>query len=110
MAQRTVVQLVDDLSGEELAPRSGETVRLGLDGVVYELDLSPANAARLRDDLARYVEAGRRTGRSVRGVRRSFGAVDPRAVRAWAASNGVDLSPRGRIPAAVVERYRAAGH
>ena len=36
--------------------------------------------------------------------------VDNRAVRAWARSNGIELSPRGRIPADVVERFRAAGN
>jgi len=31
-------------------------------------------------------------------------------VRAWAASNKIKVSPRGRISAAVIEQYRAAGH
>jgi hypothetical protein len=36
--------------------------------------------------------------------------VDSKAVRAWAASNGVELSERGRIPGAVIEQFRAAGN
>jgi hypothetical protein len=36
--------------------------------------------------------------------------VDNRAVRAWAASNGIELSERGRIPGVVIEQYRAAGN
>lgn len=113
MARRTVVQLVDDLSGEELAPGTGETVRLALDGAVYELDLAAVNVAKLRDDLARYTDAGRRVGRASRQGRRpamSAMPVDPRAVRAWAGSNGVSVSGRGRIPAAVVAQFRAAGN
>jgi hypothetical protein len=39
-----------------------------------------------------------------------FAAVDPAAVRAWAKGKGVDVSPRGRIKADVIEAYRAAGH
>jgi len=36
--------------------------------------------------------------------------VDPAAVRAWAASNGVSVSARGRVSATVIEQYRAAGN
>lgn len=34
MAQRTVVQLIDDLTGEHLGPGEGETVKLSLDGIL----------------------------------------------------------------------------
>lgn len=30
------------------------------------------------------------------------------AIRAWAAEQGIDVSPRGKIPAAVVKQYEAA--
>jgi Lsr2 len=40
----------------------------------------------------------------------SFNGVDHAAVRAWAAANGVTVSPRGRIKDEVVEAYRAAGN
>ena len=36
--------------------------------------------------------------------------VDTKAVRVWAASNGIELKGRGRIPGHVVEQYRAAGN
>lgn len=35
-------------------------------------------------------------------------AVDARLVRAWAAANDVSCPPVGRVPASVVEQYRAA--
>jgi hypothetical protein len=44
MARRIVRELVDDLDGTPAA----ETVRFGLDGVLYDIDLSIAHAARLR--------------------------------------------------------------
>lgn len=34
--------------------------------------------------------------------------VDPKAVRAWAAANGVECGPIGRVPRPVVEQYLAA--
>ena len=40
----------------------------------------------------------------------SGGKGEPKAVRAWAASNKIEIPARGRIPAAVIEQYRAAGN
>lgn len=34
--------------------------------------------------------------------------VDPAAVRAWAAEHDIEVSPRGRIPSAVVDAYQQA--
>jgi hypothetical protein len=36
--------------------------------------------------------------------------LDLKAVRAWAASNKIELSNRGRVPASVIEQYKAAGN
>ena len=111
MAQRTVVQLVDDLTGEEIKQGTGATVKFAIDGVTYELDLSEQNAAKMRDALSPYVASARRTGgRGRGGARRTPTGVDNKAVRAWAASNGVPLNARGRIPGAVIEQFRAAGN
>jgi hypothetical protein len=108
MATKTVTELVDDMDGKP----ADETVSFGLDGVQYEIDLATDNAEALRDALAPYAESARRTG-----GRRAAGRpvkvateVDTKAVRAWAASNGIELSTRGRIPGHVVEQYRAAGN
>ena len=48
MAQQVNVKFVDDLDGSDAAA----TVSFGLDGTVYEIDLSDDNAAKLRDSLA----------------------------------------------------------
>jgi hypothetical protein len=112
MAKKTVVLRVDDLNGEP----ADTTVRFGLDSRDYELDLTEANAKGLRDALARYVAAARKvSGRrgasiNVEQPAKAFKGFDPAAVRAWAASNGFTVSPRGRIKAAVVEAFRAAGN
>ena len=111
MAQRVVVQLTDDIDGKPAV----ETVTFGLDGRTFEIDLSEKNARALRKDLAPWVASARRvSGRRSRGSRSSNGSsgsgVDPRAVRAWAASNGIDVSPRGRISSEVLEKYRSAGN
>ena len=114
MAQKVLTLLQDDLDGSD----ASETVMFGLDGVTYEIDLNEKNSAKLRRALEPFVAVGRRVGGSRSGRRSGRGAggsarssgVDPAAVRAWAASNKIKVSPRGRISAAVIEQYRAAGH
>jgi hypothetical protein len=59
MAQRTITTLIDDLDGTELKRGSGETIRFGIDGRTYEIDLSDDNAQALREALQPYTDAGR---------------------------------------------------
>jgi len=114
MAQRTRVELVDDIDGKVLKSGAGETVSFALDGTHYEIDLSKRNADKFRGLFQEYIAAGRRAA-GARGRRGSAGAsrtrdYDPKAVRKWAASNKVDLPARGRIPGDVLEQYKAAGN
>ena len=60
MAQKVQVILTDDIDGSE----AEETVRFGLDGVEFEIDLTTAHATELRDSLAKFIDAGRKLGRS----------------------------------------------
>lgn len=105
MAQKVQVLLLDDLDGGT----ADETVTFGLDGVSYEIDLSSANAKKLRDALAKYVESGRRAKRGRRGQGGPRGGRgDTSAVREWARSQGLKVSDRGRIPADIMAQYDAA--
>jgi len=56
MAQKIQTLFVDDLDGSE----AEGTVRFGLDGAHYEIDLSTAHAEELRSALAPYARAGRK--------------------------------------------------
>lgn len=111
MARKTIVTLIDDLDHTE----ADETVKFGLDGVQYEIDLSAKNAAKLRDLLQPYVAAGKRVSRTGgRAVVRRGRAVPPdrdenRRIREWARSKNIKVSDRGRISKELVEQYRAAG-
>jgi hypothetical protein len=109
MVTRTTTLLVDDLTGDP----ANTTVRFALDSHEYELDLTDKNAAEFREALSRYVKAARKVSGGRRGVPASkpaFSEVDPAAVRAWAAGQGIEVSPRGRVSKNVVEQYRAAGN
>ncbi|RJK96054.1 histone-like nucleoid-structuring protein Lsr2 [Vallicoccus soli] len=120
MAQKVQVILEDDLDGGD----ADETVSFALDGVSYEIDLSTANAEKLREALSLYVGSARRiggrTGGGARQRRSSSGggapssgggaarSGDTAAIREWARENGHEVSERGRIPSAVREAYEAA--
>lgn len=109
VAQKVQVLLVDDLDGGE----ADETVTFALDGKSYEIDLTDANAQKLRESLAEFVKAGRRTGRTTggRGKARATstgGAQDTAKIRAWAKENGYEVNDRGRVPATVREAYEKA--
>jgi hypothetical protein len=106
MAQRVTVELEDDLDGGP----ADETLRFGLGGMDYEIDLSKKNASRFRRQIAPYIEHARKAGRGQR--RRPARAASSRErsgdIRAWAKGQGIAVSERGRIPASVVEQYQAA--
>jgi hypothetical protein len=118
MAQQVNVKFVDDLDGSDAAG----TVSFGLDGRIYEIDLSDDNAARLRDSLASFIAAARKSGGSTTtGSRRAHTMTvssGPRpqtldreqtaAIRAWAQQNGHQISNRGRISKTVMDAFQAA--
>jgi hypothetical protein len=106
MAQRVTVTLEDDLDGGP----AEETVRFGVGGAEYEIDLSTKNAAALRKRLAPLIKHGRKAGRAAAHRSRRTAESRQRSgdIRAWAKDQGIAVSERGRIPASVVEQYQAA--
>jgi hypothetical protein len=58
MAKTVIVRLTDDIDGGD----ADETVYFSLDGTSYEIDLSTANAARLREAIRPFSEKGRVSG------------------------------------------------
>lgn len=112
MAKRIVHQLIDDIDGTVLGDGEGETIRFSLDGTAYEIDLSSANADALRSAVRPYIDAGRRVSAAASGSaaqrKRASRSPETARIRAWAAENGHTVSERGRVPAPIVEAYRAA--
>jgi|1185.fasta_scaffold33528_2 hypothetical protein len=114
MAQKTIVQLIDDLDQSA----ADETVAFGLDGANYEIDLSTANAAKFRDALASYVANARRIGRNgsrasspARRSGRGSARTDReqlQAIREWGRKNGWSVNSRGRIPADLLDAYNSS--
>jgi Lsr2 len=118
MAQRTIVTLVDDLTGEEAENIS--TVEFALEGATYELDLTDENSAKLREALSPYASAGRKIGgrrrsgsRPDRGIRSNGSAAGYhretlKSIREWAKKNGHSVSDRGRLSAEVLQAWQTA--
>ncbi|WP_272027858.1 histone-like nucleoid-structuring protein Lsr2 [Kocuria rosea] len=108
MAQKVEVRLEDDLDGGP----ADTTLTFALDGKDYEIDLSEANAEKLRGVLHPYAAAGRRTtrGGGPHGTRTRPAGSDPDTakIRAWAKANGHEVSDRGRIHQHIRDAYYAA--
>lgn len=113
MATQTL--LVDDFDGTEAA----ETIRFGLDGKDYEIDLSAENAQWVRETMAAVIEKARRLPRyktatagsapAPRSHASAPGREDRMAIRAWARENGwPDLGSMGVIAKKIQEAYVAA--
>jgi len=92
---RTVI--TDDLDGSE---GDVSTFLIALDNVRYEIDLSAANEARLRDKLAKFIDAATevKTKPAVRRGRKIAAAANTRpdkeqtkAIREWARAQGHPL-------------------
>jgi hypothetical protein len=116
MARQTTVTVTDDLDGS--ANATGVT--FGWDGTWWTIDLGAKNRANLQKALKPYLAkaakvsarttrlGGSRRGGSSAASRRGSSRADLAQVRAWARTNGHDVSDRGRISAAVQQAYDAA--
>ncbi|MFP5416974.1 MAG: histone-like nucleoid-structuring protein Lsr2 [Actinomycetes bacterium] len=111
MATRTRIETTDDLLND--GTPANETLTFALEGVTYEVDLTTDNANKLREDLAPWVAVSRpvagRKPASRRGkATRSAAAASANEVRAWARSQGMEVSERGRVRDEVRAAYEAA--
>jgi Lsr2 len=109
VAQKIQTLFIDDLDGST----AEGTVRFGLDGAEYEIDLNARHAQDLRDALARYIGTARRAGGTARRPSRGAGrgqanGLNTTEVREWARAQGIEVKDRGRVPAELVVKFQAA--
>jgi len=109
VAQKIQTLFIDDIDGSE----AEGTVRFALDGAEYEIDLNAKHAKELRKALSRYVDAARRSSGTARrparpGRRAASSGLNTTEVREWAKAQGIEVKDRGRVPAELVVRFRAA--
>jgi hypothetical protein len=109
VAQKVQTLFIDDIDGST----ADGTVRFGLDGTDYEIDLNAEHAQALRDALARYISAARRVGAGTRRLVRSgrkapANGVNTTEIREWAKAQSIEVKDRGRVPAELVVKFKAA--
>jgi hypothetical protein len=107
--QKAVVSLIDDLDGSQ----ADVTIKFGYEGQDYEIDLTSAHAAEMRDKIGGYA-AHARTVRAHRPGRTPTRTAASRQysaeMRAWATEHGFAIKERGRVPVEVVQAYEEARH
>jgi len=108
MATLTQVTLTCDVCGKA---KDVETRTIGLDGKSYEIDLCPQDGKGLSKAAAGYVSNARKI--TVRHAPRENGRgphsrTETAAIRDWARTSGLQISDRGRVPAAIFRDYQAA--
>jgi len=106
--EKTIVTITDDITGRE--SKGIETLSFSFEGVAYEIDLNPLNAANFRRSMNKYISRGRKASASQKvDVRKvSHNREYVHTVREWAARNGIEVARRGRVPQSVYERFEAA--
>jgi hypothetical protein len=80
--------------------------RKDIDEVLEALDSFTGHARRIGPNAAQ--RRGQQQAAPAKAGRRGNTDCDTKAVRQWAAANGVEVSERGRISTTVLEQYRAA--
>jgi hypothetical protein len=113
MAQKVIVETVDDLDGSVITDGSGGTVAFSFQGKSYEIDLSSDNRDRLAAALDPYISKARPTGqgRRVAAPQRSSsggGSNRLQEIREWARGNGYKVSDRGRISKEIQDAFEQA--
>jgi hypothetical protein len=108
MATLTQVTLTCDVCGKA---KDVQTRTIGLDGKSYEIDLCPKDGKGLSKAAGDYVSNARKvTARQAprENNPRPRSRTETAAIRDWARTSGMQISDRGRVPAAVFRDYQAA--
>ena len=102
VAKETITRLIDDIDGG----KADETVKVGIDGQIVEVDLSTKNAKALRAALQPYITHGTKVKAGpVNGKPRPRVNVDNSLIREWAQAQGYEVAERGRIRKEIVEEF-----
>lgn len=95
--QKIQILMLDDIDNAPAA----ETIRFALDGQAYEIDLSESNAQKFQEAIAPFIE----NARKVSSTRSRARDGEVARIRSWAREQGIHINARGRIPAAIMEKY-----
>lgn len=115
MARREIIELIDDMDGT----LAEETVLFGLDGQMFEIDLSSKNAAQLRAVLEDFISSARKVRGNVVPIKGAYNKVNLRpkrsmdreqsmAIRNWCDKHVPgSVSMRGRLAQPYIDAFNA---
>lgn len=107
MAQRVTVEITCDYPGKHQG--EVQTVNFGLNGESFAIDLCDSHNKAFDAALQRYAGHARRVVKSSQRQRRTHSNRQrSQEMRAWAASQSIPVSARGRIPADLIAKYEAS--
>ncbi|NLU68956.1 Lsr2 family protein [Streptomyces sp. HNM0574] len=110
MAQKVQIIYTDDLTGEE--SEDIQTHEFSLNGVYYQMDLTPGNYDQLNEALNPFIAKAQRVKKSRKAVagasRKQSSSTETAKIREWAKAQGYEVNERGRIPANIQEAYAKA--
>ncbi|WP_072846610.1 histone-like nucleoid-structuring protein Lsr2 [Rhodococcus tukisamuensis] len=110
-ARKTIVQLIDDID-ETPIDSGGESITFSVNGVSYAIDLNTKNATEFHRKLDYYIAHATKVSGAKNQRKATAGSAASReqmkAIRQWAAANGLKVSARGRISAEIQEAFAAA--
>jgi hypothetical protein len=109
VAQKVIVELIDDLDGEPI-DFGGETISFAVNGVEYTIDLNDKNATEFHRKMDYYIRHATKVGgrQAARVAKPAADGPSIPEIREWATRNGYTVSTRGRIAADIVKAYAAA--
>ncbi|MCT1812512.1 Lsr2 family protein [Micrococcus luteus] len=107
----TISTIADDFDGSTPA----ETVRFFVSGKEYAIDLNDERRAQLEEVLSEFGDKMDSYVAKARAVSKpgsdktskAAPSYNAKAVRAWAADNGYEVSDRGRIPLEILTAYES---
>ena len=110
VAQKVSVTYACDYDQKEIPPDQHRVRRFSFDGRNYEMDLCSWHSDSFDETISRFAQYARKPAVRAPAFKRRTAAhrQHSASVRAWAKNMGIEVSDRGRIPAAVVARYEAA--
>ena len=106
MGQRVQIQQFDDLTGQ--VRDDIESIKFGLDGKHYVIDLGPDTGEKFRALLAPYIDKAARDPEPHKKPAKSGGKkADPKLarVREWARAEGYEVSERGLVAKNIIDAY-----
>lgn len=105
MARREIIQFYDDLDNSPLTQDEVNVIKFSMNGNNYIIDLSAKNAAKFEAALEPFVKAARKDSGAARKTNNS---PDPKLIREWAKSQGIEVAARGKLSNDIIEKYLAA--